>query len=216
MKITFITTNKHKFEEVENVLKDYPVELEHLNMEYEENHDAKIEEVARDAARKLAKELDKPIVLEDTGIFFEAYDGFPGALPKFAIKTLGYKGIFKLLKDENRGAYFKTVAAFCDPGKEPVLFEGIIRGVITDKIHNPDSDVMPYDRIFIPEGEGKTISDMTMEKKNSFSQRAQAFRKFGQYIKQKISYSPPKNPPRLASRAKRAQPPLLKGEIFWP
>jgi non-canonical purine NTP pyrophosphatase (RdgB/HAM1 family) len=188
MKITFITTNKHKFEEVKNVLKDYPVELEQLNMEYEENHDAKIEEVARDAAKKLAKELNKPIVLEDTGIFFEAYDGFPGALPKFAIKTLGYKGIFKLLAGENRNAYFKTVAAFCGPGEEPVLFEGIIRGVITDKIHNPDSDVMPYDRIFIPEGEEKTISDMTMDKKNAFSQRARAFRKFGEYIK-KISHS---------------------------
>jgi len=182
MKITFITTNKHKFEEVENVLKDYPIELEHLNMEYEENHDAKIEEVARDAAKKMADKLNKPIVLEDTGLFFEAYNGFPGALPKFAIKTLGYKGIFKLLAGENRGAYFKTVAAFCEPGKEPVLFEGIMRGTITEEIHNQDSDVMPYDRIFVPEGETETISDMTMDKKNSFSQRAQAFRKFGEYI----------------------------------
>lgn len=186
MKIAFITTNKHKFEEVENVLKDYPIELAHLNMEYEENHDAKIEDVARDAAKKLAAELNKPIVLEDTGLFFSAYDGFPGALPKFAIKTLGYKGIFKLLAGENRGAYFKTVAAFCEPGGEPILFEGIMSGTITEEVHNPDGDFMPYDKIFIPDGETETISEMTMEKKNSFSQRAQAFRKFGEYIAGKV------------------------------
>ena len=182
MKITFITTNKHKFEEVENILKDYSIKLEHLNMEYEENHDIKIEEVARNAAKKLAIELNKPIVLEDTGLFFKAYEGFPGALPKFAINTLGYKGIFKLLAGENRIAFFKTVAAFCEPGKEPVLFEGIMHGTITEEIHNPNSDTMPYDKIFIPEGEDQTISDMTMDKKNSFSQRAQAFKKFGEYI----------------------------------
>jgi len=42
--------------------------------------------------------------------------------------------------------------------------------------------VMPYDRIFIPEGESKTISDMTMEEKNTLSQRSKSFREFGDYI----------------------------------
>lgn len=80
MKIEFITTNKHKFQEVQDILKDFPIELEQLDMEYEENHDAGIEDIARDAAKKLANELNRQIVLEDTGLFFEAYDGFPGAL----------------------------------------------------------------------------------------------------------------------------------------
>lgn len=182
MKIAFITTNKHKFEEVGDILKNYPVELEWLDMEYEENHDAGMEEIARDAARKLAKKLNRKIVLEDTGLFFEAYGGFPGALPKFVYKTLGYKGIFKLLEGENRNAYFKTVAAYCEAGSEPILFEGVMRGVIANEVHNQDKDAMPYDRIFIPEGRMKTVSDMGLEEKNSFSQRAEAFKKFGEYI----------------------------------
>ena len=186
MKITFITTNKHKFEEVKDILKDYPIELEHLAMEYEENHDESMEEIATAAAKKLANELKRPVVLEDTGLFFEAYQGFPGALPKFVIKTLGYKGIFKLLAGESRAAYFKTAAAFSEPGQEPVLFAGIMKGEITEKIYNEDVDAMPYDRIFIPDGKTVTISGMTLEEKNSFSQRAQAFRKFGEYIKNKI------------------------------
>lgn len=185
MKVTFVTTNKHKFQEVQDVLKDYSIELEHLDMEYEENHDSSLDEIARSAAKKLANQLQKPIVLEDTGLFFEAYNNFPGALPKFVINSIGFKGIFKLLQDESKKAYFKTVAAFAEPGQEPVLFEGIMRGAITEEIHNKDKDEMPYDKIFIPEGKTETISDMTLEEKNSFSQRAQAFRKFGEYLSTK-------------------------------
>ncbi len=185
MKISFVTTNKYKFEEVQNILKDSPIELEQLVMEYEENHDEGIERIAYDASKKLANELNKPIILEDTGLFFEAYNGFPGALPKFVINTLGFKGIFKLLDGESRKAYFKTVAAYCEPGGEPVIFEAVMKGEITKEIHNQDKDEMPYDKIFIPEDEKKTISDMTMEEKNALSQRAKAFLKFGEYISQK-------------------------------
>ena len=182
MKITFVTTNKHKFKEVQDILKDYPVELEQLDMDYEENHDESIEEIARGAAKKLADKLNRPVVLEDTGLFFEAYNNFPGALPKFVINSIGFKGIFKLLGGESRKAYFKTVAAFCEPDSEPILFEGIMKGEITEKIYNEHKDEMPYDKIFIPEGKNKTISEMTLEEKNSFSQRAEAFKKFGAYL----------------------------------
>jgi XTP/dITP diphosphohydrolase len=181
-KIAFITTNEHKFKEVKEILKNYPIELEHLAMEYEENHDESMEEIAEKASRMLASTLNKPVLLEDTGLFFDAFDGFPGALPKFVFRTLGYRGILKLLKDEKRGAIFKTIAAYCEPGNDPVLFEGIMKGEIGHEVMNPDKDAMQYDRIFIPEGENITITEMTLEKKNFFSQRAQAFKKFGEYF----------------------------------
>ena len=152
-------------------------------MDYEENHDEKLEEIARGAAKKLADKLNKSVVLEDTGLFFEAYNNFPGALPKFVINSIGFRGIFKLLDGESREAYFKTVAAFCETGSEPIFFEGIMKGEITEKIYNENKDEMPYDKIFIPKGKNKIISEMTLEEKNSFSQRAKAFRKFGEYIK---------------------------------
>lgn len=182
MKVFFATTNRHKFQEVRDILKGYPMELEHLEMAYEESHDDAIEEIASKAAKKLAKDLGRPVVVEDTGLFFRAYNNFPGALPKFVFESLGYKGILKLLEGETRKAYFKTVASFCQPGERPVLFEGILEGSITESVHNRDKDVMPYERIFVPEGREATLSDMTLEEKNAFSHRAQAFRKFGEYL----------------------------------
>lgn len=186
MNIAFITTNKHKFQEVEKILREFPVQLEHINMEYDENHDDGIEEIAKSAAKKLADELNRKVILEDTGLFFEAYNNFPGALPKFVFNSIGFKGIFKLLEGESRDAQFKTVAAFCEPGQQSVLFVGTMKGIIANTVHNQDADVMPYDKIFIPEGKTKPISTMTTDEKNKFSQRAEAFLKFGNFIKKQL------------------------------
>lgn len=182
MRIAFITTNKHKFQEVQDILKDYPIELEHLSMEYEENHDFSIEEIARSAAKKLAEKLKRPVVVEDTGLFFEAYPGFPGALPKFVFNALGYAGILKLLKAGDRRAYFKAVVGFCEPSQSPALFKGTMKGNITEEVYDIDKDVMVYDRIFIPKGKDQVISKMSLKEKNSFSHRRKAFLKFGEYI----------------------------------
>ncbi len=181
--VAFITTNPHKFAEVADILANYPLTLEHLNRSYPEDHDASMSEIARTSAQSLALELQRPVILEDTGLFFTAYPGFPGALPKFVFNTLGYDGIFKLLQGSDRSAYFETVAGYCEPGQEPLTFTGRMSGVITDQVFDLDQDAMPYDRIFIPTGEAVTISSLTMAQKNTFSQRAQAFRQFGEYIK---------------------------------
>lgn len=186
MRIAFVTTNKYKFTEVQAILKPYPIELLHIDRDYPENHDASLEEIARTAARALAAELKQPLVLEDTGLFFAAYPEFPGALPKFVFQTLGYRGIFKLLARETRDAHFRTVAAFCEPGSAPVLFTSTMHGTITSDVHDPDADVMPYDKIFIPLGRTRTISAMTLAEKNTLSQRAAAFTKFGDYIAQRL------------------------------
>lgn len=187
MKVAFITTNKGKFEEVESLFKSYGIDVEWINRKYEEDSDDTIEDTAKKAAKKLAEELKTPIVLEDTGLFFEAYEGFPGPSPKFVFKTLGYKGIFKLLDGVSRNAYFETFAAYCEPGSEPITFDGKMRGTITTRIFNTSKefDFMPYDRIFIPEGKKVTISGMTMEQKNQLSQRSKAFRKLGEFLKNK-------------------------------
>lgn len=183
MKINFITTNQGKFEEVKDILKDYPIELIWLNRKYAEDHDDTLEDVVKKAAKTLAEELKEPIVLEDTGLFLDAYPGFPGPAPKFAIKTLGFKGFLKLLEGESRKAEFRTIAAYCEPGKDPVLFTGTMDGELIDEIRGEENNFMPYDRFYQPKGYNKTICEMTLQEKTKLSQRGEAFRKFGEYIK---------------------------------
>lgn len=182
MIINFVTTNKHKVEEARVALRPYGIKVAQLAVNYEENHDASVAEIVRQASSQLAKNLKKTVVVEDTGLFFSAWPGFPGALPKFVWQTIGYKGIFKLLAGSTRKAYFKTVLAWCAPGQQPKVFSATMRGIITKKVYNRNLAVMPYDRIFIPAGESITISAMTLEKKNSFSQRGKVFRQLGEWL----------------------------------
>jgi XTP/dITP diphosphohydrolase len=184
MKIAFVTTNKHKFEEVRRIFSEFGIDTEQATIDCPEP-EGSVDSIAKHKARFAADALKKPVVAEDTGIFFEAYDDFPGSRPKFVFHGIRYDGIMRLLEGKKRDAYFKTAAAFCEPGKDPVIFEGVMKGKITEKIFDKEKDVQPYERIFVPEGHDVTTSAMTREEKNIISHRAKAFRKLGEYLSKK-------------------------------
>jgi len=181
-KLTIVTTNKHKLEEMSAVLSDFDITLEQLIYNYPEDKEKDMKEIALGAAKSMAEKFNREIVVEDTGLYFEAYNDFPGAQPKFVYNSLGFKGIFKLLKEENRKAKFKTVIGYCKPGKVPKSFEADMFGTISDKIFSEEKSAMPYDHIFIPSGYNRAIVDMSMKEKNSFSQRGNATRLLGDYL----------------------------------
>ena len=182
MKLTFATGNKHKLEEARSVLSEYNIIVEKLDDKGSEDKESTIQQVAMKAAKELAEKHHKPIMVDDTGIFFAAYKNFPGAHPRLMFETLGYKGLLKLLENESRKAYFLCCVALCFPGKNPILFEGRLDGTIAKKPFDLKKDVMPYERIFTPEGKTKTISAFSREEKNAMSHRAIAFRKLGEYL----------------------------------
>lgn len=186
MKLIFVTTNSKKFEEAKAILNPFGVELEQINYDYPENHDESIEEIAKSAARELAIKFNQSVIVEDAGLFFDAYPKFPGALPKFAFKTLGFKGLLKLLENEPRGACFKAALGYCEPGHEPILLEGFMHGRISNHVHGEkENDPMPYDKIFIPKGEERAICEMSVSEKNKISHRHDALTKLGEYLKEK-------------------------------
>jgi len=183
--IAFVTTNKSKIDEINDVLKEYGFEAVQKDAEKREDKEADMETIAKSAAKELSQELNMPLIVEDTGLFFKAYDNFPGPQPKFVFKGIGYDGIFRLLEGKDRRAYFETVIAYCEPNKEPVCFDGKMEGSIDEKISEPQSEYMPYASIFIPNGFDKTVSQMTMQEKNTLSQRSKATKKLGEFLKTK-------------------------------
>ena len=65
--IAFVTTNKSKIDEINDVLKEYGFEAVQKDAEKREDKDADMETVAKSAARELAQELNIPLIVEDTG-----------------------------------------------------------------------------------------------------------------------------------------------------
>jgi len=178
-KLYFVTGNKHKFQEVQPIFPG--IQLVQLKIEKPEIRSPSVVKVAEQAAIMLSKKIKKPFILEDTGIFFQAYKDFPGTYSKYIINTLGFPGIFKLLKNKSKKAYFETAAAYCKPGKKPVIVSAKTTGSIILTVKGK-KDVMPYDNIFIPDKHTKVYAEM-MDKKHMTSHRVKAFKKLAKYIK---------------------------------
>jgi len=181
-KVSFVTGNKGKAEEVKEILSKCDVEVEHIDIGKPEIDSDDLREIATYAAKKLAKELQKIVVIEDTGLYFKAFNNFPGTRPKFVVNGIGLKGILKLLKGEERGAYFMTVAAIGWPDGRVKLFEGKVEGKISEEIKGESPEGLPYDSILIPEGHEKTFAEIP-EVKKDISHRKSAFEKLGEWLK---------------------------------
>lgn len=183
MNLTIITSNPGKAEEMKQWLQlDPAITLVHKDMPLQEIQDNDIEQVAKHKALSVFERYKEPFIVEDTGIFFEAYRDFPGMYTKQLFQAIGYKGILKLTEEDNR-AYFKTVIAYMDATlPEPMLFTGMTHGKITREVGKESKPGMPYDSIFLSEGADKLNSELTPAEERQVKHRAKALREFSVFF----------------------------------
>jgi XTP/dITP diphosphohydrolase len=181
MKLFFVTGNRNKFEEVKKVTDRHGIELEWSDVDVVEQKLKTEKEVAIAKALSALKILNKPVLVEDTGIYFEAYKDFPGPNAKVVFNGVGINGILKLLEGKPRKAKFVTAFAYATPNFHPVAFLGECEGNIAEK----PSDMIDfaYDTIFVPKGETRTFSEMSKEEKERYSHRAKALEEFIKWYK---------------------------------
>ncbi len=177
----FVTTNIHKFQEARRVLSEYKIATAMLRVGAIEIQDDKTENIAKASAIDAVKNSGLPIFVEDAGIFIKSLKGFPGPYSSYVYRTVGTKGILKLMKNiKNRDAHFQAVIAFSSPEEQPTCFHGKVKGKIS--LEERGTSGFGYDPIFEPlKGEGRTFAEMTTEEKNQFSHRAEALRKFAEW-----------------------------------
>ena len=176
--IYLVTSNSSKYFEIKKTLNQQNISLQRIDFDIPEIKSEKIEEVIIDKTLKAYQKTKKPVITDDTGIFFSEYNNFPGTHSRFAYIGLGYKGIFRLLKNNNR-AYFKTYIGYMDSSlKTPKLFSGMCKGRLIKKKLGKIRPKMPYDAIFIPDGSKDTFSQMGVENKQKYDHRSKAIKKF--------------------------------------
>lgn len=177
----FVTTNVHKFQEARRILSEYKVATAMLRVGAVEIQDDKAENIAKASAIDAVKNSGLPVFVEDAGIFIEALNGFPGPYSSYVYRTVGIKGVLKLMRNvKNRDAYFQAVIAFSSPNEEPVCFTGRVNGKIS--LNERGTSGFGYDPIFEPsEDDGRTFAEMSGEEKNMLSHRAEALKKFAEW-----------------------------------
>lgn len=139
-----------------------------------------LEDNARQKAEFVFQRFGVACFADDSGLEVEALNGEPGvhsahyAGPQRSSVDNIHLLLVRMHGKKNRKARFRCVIALAE--KDGVqLFEGVLRGEI---IQTPrGSGGFGYDPVFVPEGETRTLAEMSLEEKNRISHRAEAVRK---------------------------------------
>jgi XTP/dITP diphosphohydrolase len=178
MSLIFVTSNRHKFEEISEIAADRGIKIEMKDLPCEEIQADKIEEVASKSAVDACTLLGKPCFVEDAGLFVSSLRGFPGPYSSYVFRTIGNDGLLRLMaRAKNRRAEFRSAISYCEPNSEATTLTGRAVGKIALKSRG--SHGFGFDPIFIPgNSDGKTFGEMTIAEKGAISHRARAGKKF--------------------------------------
>ncbi|HLD85129.1 MAG TPA: non-canonical purine NTP pyrophosphatase [archaeon] len=194
--ISVVTGNNGKYNEIKEVLDKHKIKCKQENIELDEK-DNTLEDTALSKARQAFSKIQKPLIVDDSGIFFEGKDEmdaegvvhpFPGHKAKRAFEELGFDGLIKKAQSKDAEgvirlckAYFKCVICFTD-GKTTKLFEGIVKGRITDKVYGSSPEGLPYDSIFVPEGYDNVFCLLPPKVAHGLKHRTIATEKFAEWF----------------------------------
>lgn len=188
MKLVFATNNKHKLEEISDIVGD---KIEILSLNDIDCHDDipetadTFEGNALQKARYVKEKYGYDCFADDTGLRVVALNGDPGV---YSARYAGEpadseRNIDKLLANlegkTDRRASFITCIALTLEGKEH-LFYGEIEGHIIDERRGTSG--FGYDSVFVPEGYDETFAQMGEEQKNKISHRAKAMKKLSEFL----------------------------------
>lgn len=154
MELIYITKNQKKLNAAKKILKN-EVLIKNQDIKLQEIQGSPVE-VAIQKAIDSYKILEKPLIINDSSLIIPTLNDFPGAYANYIEKTLGDKGILKLLENENdRTAYYLDILVYIDKYGHQV-FQSKTMGTIS-KTSYP-GDFYPYDKIFIREGDNHPIA----------------------------------------------------------
>lgn len=184
MKLIIASNNKHKIYEIKKILGgkfDEILSLSEANIDHDTVEDGvTFMENALKKAREIAEISGCPTLADDSGICCDALDGAPGVYSARFAGTHGddennNRHLLAMLEDKaDKSAHYTCAMALVYPDGREVTAEGYMYGSIT-KDRRGDRG-FGYDPIFVPDGESRTVAEMTDEEKNEISHRANALK----------------------------------------
>lgn len=160
MKPLFITGNQNKADYLAKLLS---LPLEHQKINLDEIQSVSLEEVVEHKVRQAYEIAQRPVLVEDVALSFEALGGLPGPFVRFFVEApSGLENLCRMLDGfDDRAAVASCVFGYYD-GQKLELLRGDLRGKIAD--HPRGEGGFGWDKIFCPEGyDGKTRAELTPE-----------------------------------------------------
>ncbi|HEY3209841.1 MAG TPA: RdgB/HAM1 family non-canonical purine NTP pyrophosphatase [Actinomycetota bacterium] len=197
--LALATKNPGKIREIMRICSDWPVrwhlarsldDPSHMSLvwpDVEESGESYLDN-ARLKARAVAEAVGLPAVGDDSGIEVDSLGGEPGPRSaRFAGPDATDRQNLDLLVErirdvppEARTARYRCVAVCAWPDGREVWGEAAcVGGLILDP---RGSGGFGYDPIFVPEGERRTMAELSPEEKDAISHRGKAFRELGRIL----------------------------------
>ena len=184
--IVLATSNTHKLQEFQEMLKDFPVSIKSLAdfgpMPEAVEDGATFDDNAYKKALHYAKVLGLPCLADDSGLVVDALEGRPGV---YSARYSGpgatdWSNCEKLLGEmkgiSNRSAHFVCVLSLATPAGPALTWEGRCDGEIITERRGESG--FGYDPVFFYPEFGKTFAEIPMEQKSSISHRGRALAGF--------------------------------------
>lgn len=192
--LTFVTGNANKLIEVQSILsQSIPgLELQSAALDLPELQASDPIEISRNKALIAVKQLNRPVLVEDTSLCFTALNGLPGPYIKWFLEKCGHIGLNNLLAAyTDKSAYAQCIFAYCESvDSEPIIFDGRCPGRIVlprgpnkfgwDPIFQPDQQQQQSNTNSTTEPQ--TFAEMNKEWKNEISHRAAALKLLKEYF----------------------------------
>ncbi len=183
MKLVIASNNKHKIQEIKEILQPYFEEmysLQELGIDCDpEENGATFLDNALIKVNEIAKHTNFAVLGDDTGLCVNALDGAPGVFSaRYAGDHDSAKNREKLLKElenaNDRSAYFQTCIVLRYPNGKIITAEGRVDGYILSEEKGYRG--FGYDCIFFSTDLQKAFGECTAEEKHSVSHRGRALR----------------------------------------
>lgn len=184
MRVRFLSKNEHKIAEAKAILDPLGVDVIPITVPINELQTDDVELLVRDKVLRAFGQLGHRLFVEQTGLFLDALNGFPGGLTQPFWDTLQADRFCKLFgQGDRRSLIAKTWIGYCD-GRQIFQFQGEIRGSVPSEPRGDRS--FQWDCAFIPDGYDETFAEMG-ERKNDISMRRRALDRFAEHLKAEIN-----------------------------
>lgn len=190
--VIFVTGNKDKFHEVERYLHelDPSIVLEQAALELPEYQSLDIKKIALAKAQEAWKVLQKPLLIDDGGIYLERFNNFPGPLIKYVLEGMGLEGFWLIAKDDPRVYFLSCLVYYYGPDKYE-FFEGVCHGTIIKPSAPATRKQMPFTDIFVPEGSTQTLTQLRgTPAEQAYHHRRKSLEKFVQWLNRQSERAP--------------------------
>ena len=197
-RLVLASLNRAKAAEIARILSDEGTDFEVLSLadfpqvELPPETGATFPDNALAKARHAAAALGMAAAADDSGLEVDALGGAPGVLSaRYAGEAASDEDRCRKLlaamlevPHDRRAARFHCAAAYATPEGQVLLAEGTCEGTIAREPSG--SGGFGYDPVFIPQGEERTMAQLTSAEKHAISHRGHAFRKLAKLIREQL------------------------------